>query len=506
MVKTAKVLLITPNIKGMSEGINRVQPGLGIGYLGAVLREAGHEVHIRDTGLEGYHIKKRLDERMVIIGEPDEAIAAHISNLSPDVVGVSALFSNMMGHAHAIARIAKRVNPDILTVIGGNHVNNSARDYQFAVDNPGAGIPREFVDMQDGNIDFAFRGEAEYQFLEFVNRFANGEELAGIPGLIYRRNGLLSINPPSPHIKDLNSLPIPARDLMNMEGYFNIGLFHSSKPRSRRVLNVMASRGCPEECTFCTTPQVWGQKVRWRNPTSIYQEIKEGIETYGIGEVQFEDDTLTAHTDNLVELCDLIEPLGIPWCTPNGIRLDYHQTGNKQHETYKRMAGAGCYQVTLGCESGVQRVLDDIIHKNFRLEQIRPSVDSAKKAGLLVHTFWVVGFPGETREEMERTISFAAQIGADSYSVAILSPLPGTQIYHQVMRENLWWDGKRVVDDILYRNSLIKVDGFNSAQEFELWVDESNLKLNELSRKRDPERFKSHYKDNTSARFLLKQT
>ena len=130
-----------------------------------------------------------------------------------------------------------------------------------------------------------------------------------------------------------------------------------------------------------------------------------------------------------------------------------------------------------------------------------------KKAGLLVHTFWIVGFPGETREEMERTIDFAAQVGADSYSVAILSPLPGTPIYYQVMKENLWWDSERkAVKDILYRNALIRVAGFNDPQVFEHWVEEKTLYLNELLKYRDFERFKSHYRDNTSARFLSKQT
>lgn len=506
MIKKARVLLMTPNIKGVRDGVNRVQPGLGIGYLGAVLREAGHEVYIRDTALEGYHKEKRLDDKMVLIGEPDDTIASYISNLNPDIIGISALFSNLMGHAHIIAKIAKDVNPRIKVVLGGNHISNAVREYQFALQNPEAGIPTELVDMQDQNIDFAMRGEVEYQFLELVNRLVNGQDPADIPGLIYRRNNLLRFNPAPLPLEDINSLPVPARDLMNMEEYFNIGLFHSAKSRSKRVLNVMASRGCPEKCTFCSTPLIWGQKVRWRNPQDIYEEIKEGIGKYNIGEVQFEDDTLTAHRKNLLELCDLIEPLGVPWCTPNGIKLNYHQKGSKQYELYKRMADAGCYQVTLGCESGVQRVLNDIIHKNLKLEQIQPSVECAKKAGLLVHTFWIVGFPGETREEMERTINFAAQVGADSYSVAILSPLPGTPICHQVMKENLWWDGKRRVEDMLYRNSLIKVDGFNNPQEFEHWVDEKNLYLNGLLKKRDFERFKRQYKDNTSARFLLKQT
>ena len=506
MAKQARVLLMIPNIKGMKSGINRIQPGLGVGYLGSVLRKSGHAVYIRDCALEGYRNEKNLDDKIVLIGESNENIASYIASLNPDIIGVSVLFSNMMDHAYTIAKIAKTVNPKVKVILGGNHISNAVRDYQFACKHPDVRVPGEMVDLQDRNIDFAMRGEVEYQFAELVKRLINEQDPKDIPGLIYFKNNLIYINPAPSPLEDINKLPFPSRDLMNLEGYFKIGLFHSSKSKSRRVLNVMASRGCPEICSFCTTPLMWGQKVRWRDPQNIYDEIKEGIKKYDIDEVQFEDDTLTANRKNLFELCNLIEHLGITWCTPNGVKVNYHQKGDRQYELYKRMADAGCYQITFGCESGVQRVLDDIIHKKLKLEEIQPSVENAQKAGLSVHTFWIVGYPGETREEMEKKIDFAAQVGADSYSLAILSPLPGTPIYHQVLKENLWWDDARGKRDILYRNSLIKVAGFNNPHEFEHWVDEKTLYLNELLKHRDFEKFKNHYGDNIDAKFLQKQT
>jgi anaerobic magnesium-protoporphyrin IX monomethyl ester cyclase len=506
MKKKAKVLFITPNLKGIKGGINRIQPCLGIGYLGAVLREAGYEVYIRDTALEGYKVEKQLNDKMILVGESDESIASYISNLNPDIIGISVLFSSQIGHAHTVAKIAKKINPEIKIVLGGNHISNEVIDYQFALKNQPVGTVGKLSFMKDKNIDFAMRGEVEYQFLELLDRLVSEENPKDILGLISRNNNHLCINSAPPPIEDINRLPVPARDLMNMEKYFSVGLFHSSKCRSKRVYNIMVSRGCLEKCTFCTTPQMWGRKVRCRNPQNVFEEIKEGIERYNIGEIQFEDDTLTANRKNLIEICKLIEPLGIPWCTPNGIKVNYHLKGNKQLELFRMMFGAGCYQVTIGCESGVQRVLDDIINKNLKLEQIKPSVENAKKAGLLVHTFWIVGYPGETREEMEKTIEFAAQVGADSYSVAILSPLPGTPIKHQVIKENLWWDDSLKEKEIFYRNSLIKVDGFNNPYEFEQWVNEKTLYLNKLLKHRDLERFKNHYGDNTDDRFLLKQT
>lgn len=497
---------MAPNIKGTINGINRIQPGLGIGYLGGVLREAGYDVHIRDTALEGYHNEKYLGDNLVLIGESDDSIASYIADLNPDIVGISAVFSNLIGHAHTIARIAKDVNPEIKVVLGGNHISNVAADYQFVLKNSGWGLPDELVDMRDKNIDFAIKGEAEYQFLELVHRLVNRKIVDDIPGLIYRESGLVRVNPSAAWLDCLDSLPMPARDLMNMEGYFRIGLFQSSKSRSRRVLTVMTSRGCPEKCSFCTTPRMWGQKVRCRSPENVYREIKEGMEKYNIAEVQFADDTLTANLKNLVELCGLLESLGISWCTPNGIRVNYHQSGDTLYELFKKMKNAGCYQITLACESGVQRVLDSIIRKNLKIEQIQPSVESAKKAGLLVHTFWIVGYPGETRDEMEQTINFAAKIGADSYSVSVLTPLPGTDIYRQVVKENLWWDKGCEIKNSIYTKSLIRVDGFNGPQEFEKWVDEKTVYLNELLKRRDPKRFSAHYQDNYAGQFLRQQT
>jgi radical SAM superfamily enzyme YgiQ (UPF0313 family) len=251
---------------------------------------------------------------------------------------------------------------------------------------------------------------------------------------------------------------------------------------------------------------MWGNKIRWREPHNIYEEIRQGIERYRIQEVQFEDDTLTAHRKNLLELCRLVEPLGIRWCTPNGLKVNYHNGAEKQLDMFKRMAASGCYQITLACESGVQRVLDDVIHKNLQAEQIAPTVENAKKAGLMVHSFWLVGLPGETREEMEETIRFAGSVGADSYSVSILNPLPGTPIYHKIAKERLWWEEELDHESILYRNSLVRVDGFDTPEEVEEWVEGASVHLNRLLEKRDPERFASHYGKNTETRFLLKQT
>jgi len=283
-----------------------------------------------------------------------------------------------------------------------------------------------------------------------------------------------------------------------MDGYFKIGAFHSPKSRSNRVLSVMCSRGCPEKCTFCTTPKMWGHNVRWRSTKHIMNEIINDVKDFKIGEIQFEDDTITVNKKNLDSLCAELEKVGLPWCTPNGTKVNYHL--KNQSEMYKKMAGSGCYQITLACESGVQRVLDKVINKRLPADTIYPSIENAKKAGMLCHTFWILGFPGETYEEIQATIDFAMNSGADSFSFGILCPLPGTSIYRKAMKENLWWDNKSI-DNLDLRSSLLKVDGFNGSEEFEKFVNDVNIKANLLLKEKDPKRFKLKHGDNEDYNF-----
>lgn len=504
MNSSARVLLLTPNLKGMVDGLNRIQPPLGPMILAAVLRDHGHTVKIHDTALAGWDTHEPLPDAKILIGQTEDQVAEMIAAFDPDVVGVSVLFSNLMASGHRVASVARRAAPRAVIVLGGNHVSNAVSDFLYANRVQESGLPPRLADLEDDSFDYAFWGEVDFAFPEFVDRLARGEDVRGVDGLVRRRpEGGFQVNPRATLGRPLAELPHPARDLVAMEDYFAIGAFHSAKSRSRRVVNVMASRGCPEHCTFCTTPEMWGSKVRWREPSDVAAEICMAVDNFDVGEIQFEDDTLTANRRHLMALCAELERIGLPWCTPNGTKVNYHL--RHQQEMYRAMAGSGCYQITLACESGVQRVLDDVLHKNLRHEQIRPAIENAKEAGMFVHTFWILGTPGETYDDMRATVDFALESGADSYSFSILSPLPGTPIYRQVVRENLWWP-ERGIDDLLFRSSLIRVDGFSSPGEFERFVYDANVRANRQLQERDPVRFQQKYGTETNERMLIKQT
>jgi radical SAM superfamily enzyme YgiQ (UPF0313 family) len=359
--------------------------------------------------------------------------------------------------------------------------------------------------MNDGTIDYGMVGECDFAFTDLVEALVAGRPTDDIPGVV--AFGARPRFPAKKPVVDITELPEPARDAMNMEGYFRYGKFHSSQSSSNRVLNVMASRGCPEACSFCATPLTWGQNVRWRPPRVIFEEIRAAVERYSIEEIQFEDDSLTARIAPLYELCTLLESLGLPWCTPNGVKVNYHL--GKQLELFKAMKRSGCYQVTFACESGVQRVLDEIVGKRLRVEQSPLAIENAKRAGLFAHSFWMVGFPGETRAEMQQTVETAMACGADSVSFAIVTPLPGTPLYRKIVLENLWWPGCDGHRGTNFRRSQIAVDGFDGPDEFEKWVASVNAQVNRAAADRDPERArkrKSLVRDKSVAGSLVKQT
>jgi len=511
-MKKSKILLVTPNLKGIKDGLNRIQPPLGLMLFAQVLLDEGHEVKIHDFALEGWNNRVDLNEKekLILIGQTDEQVAKVISDFNPDLLGISILFQNLIEHAQNVAKIAKKVCPKTKVVIGGNCISNAVIDYKFAIADKNSGLIDYLPYLEDENFDYAIAGEGEIPIKILANCIAEKRSTDNVPGLVKKVGRKKYIINETERIKDLSLLPRPARYLVNMEAYFEIGSFHSSKSRSKRVLNVMCSRGCPEKCTFCTTPAMWGNLTRWRPISNIMDEIINDVRDYKIGEIQFDDDTLTVNKKNLFSLCKELEKVGVPWCTPNGTKVNYHL--KDQYDMYKAMADSGCYQITLACESGNQRVLNDVIKKRLPLDTIKPAIENAKKAGLLVHTFWILGYVGETYEEMLQTIEFAQNSGADSFTFSVLTPLSGTPVYREVVKNNLWWDGKE--DQKTFRSSLIKVDGFSGPNEFEYFVNQANIDSNLLLKKRDLKRFNNKYslaskvrnKEIDDESFFVKQT
>ncbi|MCL1999175.1 MAG: cobalamin-dependent protein [Turicibacter sp.] len=229
----AKILLITPNFKSLKGGIKRIQPPAGIGFLAEVLLRENYEVIIRDTALEGYENEKDLTDELVLVGETDEQIADFIKTTAPNVVGISAMFTNLVDSAKNTAKIVKNLFPQVPIVVGGNHVTNAARDYQFAQTNDLPALSNLFEDLIfDKNIDYAMLGEAEYEFPKLVDCLLNNGDISLIKNLVYKNENEVIFNSPplsrDDKRMDIENLPAPAWHLFNMKKYSDIGVFQSS--------------------------------------------------------------------------------------------------------------------------------------------------------------------------------------------------------------------------------------------------------------------------------------
>ncbi len=184
-MRKAKVLLISPNLISKS-GENRVQPSLGLMIIGQMLLDDGHVVKIHDTALEGWKNKNIINPKnnSITIGQSDKEIKKFISDFSPDIVGISVLFSNFLEGAHCIARLAKEVDKNIKVVLGGNHISNSVSDYSYGLINKDSNLPNFINDLEDDNIDFALTGEGETPMVTLTNAIINNYDVSKIPGIV----------------------------------------------------------------------------------------------------------------------------------------------------------------------------------------------------------------------------------------------------------------------------------------------------------------------------------
>ena len=182
-MKKARVLFLTPNLKGISDGVNRIQPSLGLLLIAPILEKNGHQVKIYDSALEGWENRTIIDEKnnLVMIGQTDDKIGKAISDFSPDIVAISVLFSNLLESAHNIAKITKKVKKDTIVILGGNHISSAVSDYKISQIDNNSGLPDYIKDLENDHFDFPMTGEGEFSFLEIVNKIINNEDYSKVP-------------------------------------------------------------------------------------------------------------------------------------------------------------------------------------------------------------------------------------------------------------------------------------------------------------------------------------
>ena len=411
-------LINPPRIQPKSWGKPSVFQPMDIAYIAGLL-ETQHNVNVIDSANEGWNILEEIDGVKYRQGLRNEEIEARIRRFSPDAVGIAIPFSGWWRPASEIASIVKSIDKGIITVLSGLHP--SAR-------------PAEC--LKDREVDFVVLGEPEQTFLELANSLEKAREdsVNAVKGVGYIKEGKTVLNTPRLAIEDLDALPFPARHLLPMKTYFEAVKANPLRGEVRKPWAVMiTSRGCPNNCVFCSIHVVNGKKWRSRSPKNVVDELELVVKNYGVEQVDFNDDNMTLNKKRMENICDLIVKRGldIEWFTPNGVRAD-----TLDEPLLRKMKASGCRKLRIAPESGVQRVLDQVVKKNLRLADVEKAVVLSKKVGIKVGCFFVLGLIGETKEDIEGTIRYAyrlRQLGAESFIFSIATPLYGTELYEQAV-------------------------------------------------------------------------
>jgi len=472
-----RIALISPQVIGHQRQIRKALPPLGLAYIAGVLEERGYdEILFIDAAAADYSNVVQLedDPALVKFGMSDKAIAEKIKDFSPDIIGISLLFSSQAECAFSIARTLKRVMPDTPVVLGGIH----------------ASIMYEGIMEKEGSIDYILAGEGDYTFTELVEKLSGNEDYTQIPGLVWRDGPEVRKNPNPSFIKDISELPFPAWHLMDMENYFSIAMPHNPFVKSGRVGCIMTSRGCPQRCYFCSSARYFGHLFRPMSAARVIEMVQYMVDRFRIKEIQILDDNSTLDYKRIIDICEGIKHMKLRITFPNGIRSDMPKDHEKRLKMFQAMCDAGTEQISISVEHGDQDFLNNVMRKKQDLKEALVTCDLAHEAGLLVHASFMIGFPFETALQRQRTVDFARKLDADSFSVSLATPLPGTPMWDIVEKHGLFMDSFNP-SRVLYGQVSIKPHDI-APEELYSFVEETNRQLNETASRKRPESAKKY--------------
>lgn len=385
-----RCLLIVPPWDIQKYHGGRVDHPNGILHIGAVLKKMGHDIKFLDGAFFDH-----------------DTILSKTIDYKPDLIGVYVIPFLRQSALKFITNIKNRLK-NVFIIVGG----------------PDSTFFKEKYLEWCHELDCAVFGEGELTIQEIALKLEGKKSLKGIKGCCYRgKNGKIVVNPVREPISDLNSIPFPARDLLDFDKYHILFGHFKRKPS----IGIMTARGCTNRCLFCY--KVYPKNVdyiRYRSPKNIVDEIEECVNKYGVKDVRFWDDTFFSNEKRVFDICNEIKnrKLDIAWqCNA---RVDQVNSN-----ILKKIKEAGCYCVLYGVESGVQKNIDKL-KKNITLNQVKKAVKITKEAKLEVYTTFMFGIPNETFIDGLKTLKFAFDLKCDEYNFNYFTPYPGSDAYNQV--------------------------------------------------------------------------
>jgi radical SAM superfamily enzyme YgiQ (UPF0313 family) len=374
------------------------EPPLGIMYLSAVLKQAGHRVSLFDQCHPHYS---------------DESYVEVLQAEQPDMVGISFLSNMCYPAARTLSGKIKKALPNVRIVYGG----------VFST------INADRIIASEQSVDIVARGEGEDIILDLAQ---GPDRLQDIPGITFRsQTGEVVENQDRERIKDLDAIPFPDRSGLDIHYVASLPLDVPAVIWDRPYTTILSSRGCPFSCTYCNCPTFSRGKFSARSAENVLAELRK-IEQLGYTSFSFLDDNFLLDTPRAKDICQGIIALGhdLRWGCEG--RVDTTGSG-----LFTDLSAAGCDMILFGIESGSQRILDSM-HKKTRIADIEDSVSRAKKAGIgIVHGFFIVGSPGETVEEVRQTFLLAERLSINSFNFNSLTAFRGTPLWNDAVARGL---------------------------------------------------------------------
>ena len=377
-------------------------PPLGTLYAAALLRRRGFSVALFDSMLEN----------------PEQGFPAALERHRPRIVAIYEDNFNFLSKM-CLTRM-RRVAWGMI---------DAAKDYGSKVVVNGSDASDHTREYLEQGADCVLLGEAEETLLELTESLARGAggNMGDVRGLAYRgaRGGPPVRTPPRPLMRNLDLLPLPARDLIDVERYRRAW----KQAHGFFSLNIVASRGCPYRCNWCAKP-IYGDSFHGRSPEAVALEMRELREEFGIDHLWFADDLFGINPRWVQELAGHVERLGAAVPFKMQSRADL-----VPRPTAVALGRAGCVEVWMGVESGSQKILDSM-EKGIRVEQIAQARENLRENGIRACYFLQFGYPGETWDDIEKTIQMVRETRPDGLGISVSYPLPGTKFYERV-REQL---------------------------------------------------------------------
>lgn len=482
-MKKLKILLINPfflldEVYDLNKVLNNmwdINEPLGLESISSYIMKELSEVDVEVYDANAMAIMEIVRVNKVDMGSLFLMVEDKIKEYNPDIVGVSALFEFCGDISLTFIDLAKKINKNIITLMGGAYASFS---YESA--------------FKCKNLDYIIKGEGEEGAKQFVEYLLKRHKIDEVGGLIYRKKNILKINP-TILIKDINNISPISRNEKLMDGYVT----RSQRAIKRflgdgfegRIASIMATRGCQYKCAFCSTKELWGRAIRYRDVNNVIKEIKMLKDRFGVNVIQFNDDALFTNQDYSIDLLKKLKRENIKWFGSPQINI-------ATETIIKLCIESGMILVGVNPESGSDNTLKKI-NKPLRIKKTEQFFRMVRQVDPNIYTYasWVVGFPFESMSDIKETHDFAKSLDLDWSAFYCFTPYPGTELYDECLQKGFIHKDNKVSNVLTF--NAISTDKF-TADELLFYNYRANIDINFLNNRNmtiNPERAVRDFED-----------